>query len=379
MIEPLPPHGRLNELTAIRGVAALMVVLFHARGSWHPIFGSGEWASMLIASGWMWVHFFFVLSGFVMMQAYGSDFVRRVDGRAYWQFIVTRFGRIYPLHFFTLCVMAALWSAGVIEVVNPAGSFGSSVLLTQGFTYVPLVWNAPAWSISTEWYTYLLFPLLVPILMRLSPRVTRLAWIAFAAVVVWFFTDSDAATNWPLGRLVLCVVEFALGCATHRLVTTRAWPLMRRGWATCLCMAPIVLLALPQMFSSVWLQAVVAVGFALSIGIVAAEKTLIDAALNSRLLQFLGVISYSVYLDHEILYSVARAVADASWGRPHALHDLPTPLALALFVIYMGVLIVVSWVTWRWIEEPLRGWFKHKARGGRRVEPIAAVDAAEIK
>jgi peptidoglycan/LPS O-acetylase OafA/YrhL len=64
---PTSPHGRLDALTAVRGIAALMVVLFHARGSWHPIFASGERISMLVASGWLWVHFFFVLSGFVMM------------------------------------------------------------------------------------------------------------------------------------------------------------------------------------------------------------------------------------------------------------------------------------------------------------------------
>ena len=50
---PASPHGRLDALTAVRGIAALMVVLFHARGSWHPIFASGERISMLVASGWL--------------------------------------------------------------------------------------------------------------------------------------------------------------------------------------------------------------------------------------------------------------------------------------------------------------------------------------
>ena len=63
---------RLDELTALRGIAALMVVFGHARGEWHPIFHSGERVSMLIASASLWVDFFFVLSGFVMMHAYGE-------------------------------------------------------------------------------------------------------------------------------------------------------------------------------------------------------------------------------------------------------------------------------------------------------------------
>jgi peptidoglycan/LPS O-acetylase OafA/YrhL len=369
------PRGRLNELTAIRGLAALMVVLFHARGSWHPIFESGEHFSMLVATGWMWVHFFFVLSGFVMMEAYGADFAARVGRRAYWRFIVTRFGRIYPLHFFTLCAMAMLLVFGAIEVTAADGSFISSLLLTQGFTYVPLVWNGPAWSISTEWYTYLIFPFLVPLAMRVPPRATRIVWIVIACAVVYFFTRSGDGDDWPLGRLVLCVIEFALGCATHRLVVERAWPLVRRpAVATAICVAPIVLMALPKAFDSTGLHAVVAVGFALAIGIVAAEKTLVDDVLNSRLLQFLGLISYSVYLNHEILYSLARSAADAWTGRAHALHDLPSAWGLALFPLYVATLIAVSWATWRWIEEPLRAWFKNRARGGRRVDRLVSAD-----
>jgi len=342
-----------------------MVVLFHARGSWHPIFASGERISMLVASGWLWVHFFFVLSGFVMMQAYGHDFAGALRGRAYWRFIVTRFGRIYPLHLFTLLVMAGLLLAGWIRVANPPGSFAASLVLVQGFTFVPLVWNAPAWSISTEWYVYLLFPLMVPLMIRLPGTVLRVLWLAIALVVAYFFVDGVDGNlqDWPLRRLLVCLAEFTLGCLTHRLVRSGGWPLLRnRALATVVFVAPIVLLALPQRFDSGWLHAVVAVGFGLSIGVIAAEETLVDGLLAGRVLQFLGLISYSIYLDHEILYSLAGSAADAYTGHARTLHQLPTAFALALFALYIVVLISLSWATWRWIEEPSRQWFKRQAR-----------------
>ena len=253
-----------------------------------------------------------------MMEAYGHDFAGALRGRAYWRFIVTRFGRIYPLHFFTLLVMAGLLLAGW-RVANPPGSFAASLVLVQGFTFVPFVWNAPAWSISTEWYVYLLFPLMVPLMTRLPGAVLRVLWLAVALVVAYFFVG-DELQDWPLHRLLVCLAEFTLGCLTHRLVRSGSWPLLRnRALATVVFVAPIVLLALPQRFDGGWLHAVVAVGFGLSIGVIAAEETLVDGVLAGRVLQALGLISYSIYLDHEILYSLAGSAADAYTGHAHTL------------------------------------------------------------
>ncbi len=369
---PPPRRTRLDELTAIRGLAALMVVFFHARGSWHPAFASGQGVTMIVATGWMWVHFFFVLSGFVMMEAYGRDFVAGVRGSSYGRFILARFGRIYPLHFFALLVLGVAHLTGAFAVDDPPGSFAASLALVQGFTFVPLVWNAPAWSISTEWYTYLAFPFVVPLIGRLPQWITRLAWIVIACVTMRFFIGAGDAGDgdWPPGRLLLCATEFALGCLTHRLVRNGGWPVIGgRALATVVFLAPVVLLALPQRFEHPWMHAVVAVGFSVSIGVLAAEDTLVDRLLGGRIPQFLGLISYSIYLNHEILFSFARAGADAWTGRPRTLHDLPTGLSLALFALYLATLILVSWATWRWIEEPLRQWFKRKAR--RAPSPAA--------
>lgn len=176
------------------------------------------------------------------------------------------------------------------------------------------------------------------------------------------------------------MLEFTLGCITHRLVQKRIWPVLgNRAIVTAICFAPIVVLALPQPLSTDWQQAAVAVGFAISIGIIAAQETLLDNALNSRPLQFLGIISYSIYLNHEILYSFARSAADTWWGRSRALHDLSTSGALALFAVYIAILIAVSWATWRWIEEPLRVWFKRIARSGQRIESLPLADASKPK
>jgi hypothetical protein len=52
--------------------------------------------------------------------------------------------------------------------------------------------------------------------------------------------------------------------------------------------------------------------------------------------------------------SLAGSAADAYTGHARTLHQLPTAFALALFALYIVVLIPLSWATWRWIEEPSR-------------------------
>ena len=310
------------------------------------------------------------------MEAYGRDFASGLRGSAYRRFLIARFGRIYPLHLFTLLAMAAFVGLGWMPVVDPPGSFAASVVLVQGFTFVPLVWNGPAWSISTEWYVYLLFPLMVPVLMRLPAASLRACWVAVAiAVTVLFVKGSHDAggDEWPPFRLILCATEFAFGCLTHRLVRTMAWPQLRhRALASVVFVAPIVLLALPERFESAYLYALVAVGFAVSIGVLAAEDTMVDRLLGSRVLQWLGKTSYSIYLNHEILFRLARSAADGWTGRTQTIHDLPTAWALALFVVYVAVLLLTSWATWRWIEEPLRHWFKRRARRKPATAPAIA-------
>ncbi|WP_217537852.1 acyltransferase family protein, partial [Stenotrophomonas sp. GbtcB23] len=104
---PIP--ARFHSLDVIRGVAALVVVVWH----WQHFLlgGTGELAfrqtdqpfyaqlSMFYHWGWLAVDFFFSLSGFVFFWLYGEAVATRgVDG---WRFFVARFSRLYPLHLVT--------------------------------------------------------------------------------------------------------------------------------------------------------------------------------------------------------------------------------------------------------------------------------------
>src|ERR1700737_2363832 len=85
---------RFDALDSLRGLSALMVVLYHAN------FSSFLYNLPIIRHSYLFVDFFFVLSGFIMYYNYGS----LTDTASFRQFIGMRFFRLYPLHFTLLMV-----------------------------------------------------------------------------------------------------------------------------------------------------------------------------------------------------------------------------------------------------------------------------------
>ena len=101
----------LNNLTPMRGIAALLTVIFHV----DLMLGNGgdmlikSSQSMLLTRMYLMVDFFFILSGFIMFYVYGKMFATKVTKESFRKFTIARFARVYPLHFFTLCYCIALF------------------------------------------------------------------------------------------------------------------------------------------------------------------------------------------------------------------------------------------------------------------------------
>src|SRR6478735_12558 len=91
-------RDEIRPLTAIRGLAALWIVVHHIQPTWWP--NAGAVPSLAMSMGYTAVDIFFVLSGFIL-----SDVYRRLTLSRLPQFWLRRLLRIYPL---TLCVLAPL-------------------------------------------------------------------------------------------------------------------------------------------------------------------------------------------------------------------------------------------------------------------------------
>src|SRR5262249_28401847 len=155
------------------------------------------------------------------------------NGSAVQIFLWHRFIRLYPVH---ITVLAGL--VAIVSVASPAGFtlnnpqewqwndlfWQLTLLHAWGVTASP-GWNAPSWSISAEWFAYLLFPLLAPALMWVRRRAIALliAVAALAATALLFAAAGWTLNTW-VGAPALARVfgEFRCGAAPCRAIALSA-------------------------------------------------------------------------------------------------------------------------------------------------------------
>jgi peptidoglycan/LPS O-acetylase OafA/YrhL len=311
------------------------------------------------------VDFFFMLSGFVL----GHVYLVQVDaGRFnFWNFIVRRFARIWPLHLLVLIATIALgivghrlgWTYSVWaldgflamergEMIRAL--FANLVMIHAWGATGDLTFNLPSWSISAEWFAYLFFPLFVLLLRRLRPG---LAVLAAAALLVVMDLGSRRAmgfsvleVTWNIGVLRI-IPEFALGLALRRWGAE--WSLGSAARARAV------------FFGS--LAAVVAVTFLkvpscvpvllLAVLLFSAADLERHGGLQPICRPFpvlLGDISYAVYMLH---FPVGCVMLDALTG-PHTTTNAWA--ALGWIGAALALVTLLSWLSQKLYEKPTRQW-----------------------
>jgi peptidoglycan/LPS O-acetylase OafA/YrhL len=174
----------IRSLTGIRGVAATWVVLYHV----HEADDLHAVVKTLLTHGYLAVDLFFLLSGFVMAFSYGRLATAGWNLKSYKTFLWLRFGRVYPLYFLMTCAVALMivvgWSKA-LPVQNLGAAFLANVALVQVWFSIRSI-GGLAWSISTEFTAYLLFPLLAACTLT-TRRTPMLLAVPFVCVVAIYF------------------------------------------------------------------------------------------------------------------------------------------------------------------------------------------------
>jgi hypothetical protein len=362
---------RFTALDSWRGVCALMVALYHA-----PI-EAGLRNNALVGNGYLYVDFFFVLSGFVITHAWGK---RITDGISASGFLLRRWGRLWPLHAATLAFLLALecakWAAGLVGLWHGGAFLGgntgwtvlTNLLLVHAWgLHQGIYWNFPSWSISTEWAAYIVFAGVMLVAGRSWALAMCVAGLAATAAFLWLSPATiDATFNYGVLR---CISAFALGVAT--------WHVWKRIDHLPNAVASLLqALALIAVAASVILcgkgpaSHIVPVPFALAVFAFAFPSGLPARALAVPPLRALGDWSYSIYLNHIGLIMVMKMAATLgtvlfapSWL--HMREDtlvFSSPVLANLAVIGFALLLVgVSALTYRWIELPAQAWFNRQA------------------
>ena len=159
----LASRGEIKSLTGIRCVAAYGVLIAHALNIVYPNNVDLYWFAHRLA--YFSMSLFFVLSGFVIHYNYAA-LIRSEGGLGVYKFIVARFARLYPLYLFVLIV------GGAFAIEQRPHVLLAHLTLSQSWFNMADAIFAPSWSISTEWFFYLVFAVFA-LLLPASPRPGR--------------------------------------------------------------------------------------------------------------------------------------------------------------------------------------------------------------
>ncbi|WP_051279238.1 acyltransferase family protein [Chitinilyticum aquatile] len=313
----LPASRRFTVLDSFRGLAALCVVVFHL----HLLQGFSQWD--FFRSAGLWVEFFFVLSGFVLCHSYGQ---RRFDAGALRDYLISRCFRILPLHVvmllvFTLGEVLLLLanSAGWTRAIAFSGSTDASqwlpnLLLLQAWLpwTNPFSFNGPAWSISVEFYLYLLFGI---ILLGTAGRLRLRAYLLIAIGCTACVLTGQPFTGSGAFRGLTC---FFMGALAYEAFRHLRWP----AWQSAVYSA-LEVLALGALYVALTAQYphksyFACCFFSAFIVLFAREGGAISRLLRQKPFEQLGHWSFSIYLIHfALLHAVQKVLQHvASLGGP---------------------------------------------------------------
>jgi peptidoglycan/LPS O-acetylase OafA/YrhL len=338
----------IDSLTSVRGLAALWVVLVHCNDLLGLLFPHLRRLAPAFEAGVMMVSVFFVLSGYVLGLRYREEF-RTLGTRAYFRFQALRLGRIYPVHAVTLlaAVFVFAHNGWPTDEAHSAGNLVANVFLVQSWHWKPAMsWNFPAWSLSSEWFAYLLLPFLLRTIVDL-PRRASITGTVLCALVAGL--QASFLDRLPFPQLLELVPAFVGGVLMSRWVAPDAsTPRPARVADTCALLLIVTPFTLPPgpARTTVFLT----LAFTL-VGSLARSGTSASAFWRHPVMVWFGDISYPLYLVHMIVHGLfVRVVGFDRWV------DSSTPVQLLVVCAWAGVIVLSATLLHHLVEIPCRRW-----------------------
>ncbi|MCX8255043.1 putative Acyltransferase [Beijerinckiaceae bacterium RH AL1] len=355
------------------------------------------------------VDMFFVFSGIVIAQVYSE---KLANARAIPEYIVRRFGRIWPLQAATLALLVGY---ELLKLVLQAGfgrQFSTAPFSHEGYNLLSAIptnllliqaiglhdretWNFPSWSLSVEFVTYVMFAafcLIGPAWRRAAAVIT----IAISLAVLIFVAPYHMRSTFDYG-LFRCFAGFFAGTLCYEAACR--W--LRPNWRmpTLMQLGALALVIVWMTFSS-WGLLVFAAPFVFCLFVLAyaSEQGLVSRFLVTKPMQFLAELSFAIYMVHALvlifflagMHALARATGQPLFqmmvnplaGRPGApatvevLHIANPALLWLCAILYLVTVVALAYAAYLWIEVPGRAFFGRIAKRidrkrleGKRLEP----------
>ncbi len=366
-LETAIPKSRFEALDAWRGLCAVLVATFHLQAYSHL------YNSALIRHSFLFVDFFFVLSGFVITASYRE---KLLAGFSVWQFMFLRLGRLYPLHFVILVTFIGIevlryrfnGLLGGAEVSKFSQSHSIEAIFTNIFLiqslgiHKMLTWNLPSWSISVEFYTYAVFAIML--LFLTSRSYIFIAVVVLVSPILLFKFVGNIDTDYDFGFL-RCLFGFFIGVGCYDL-----YLLMKKNGHVSdivsagkslieICAIGLVLLFVCFFGEGAWSLGAPLV-FGQAVIIFSFESGAVSNILRARPFMFLGKLSYSIYMIYTLVLIAMAYVCELAERELNVLLRRHGYFGLDMWQgdIAYGVLILLTvgaaYLTFTLVEQPGR-------------------------
>lgn len=353
---------RISKLDGLRGLFSLMVVFHHLNLS---ILSQSLYANFMIRQSRCFVDFFFVLSGFVIAANYNEKLKSRHN---FWLYLKKRVIRLYPLLFFTTLIFFTVQILGknlFPAYINPRSSnlelvqLSIDTLLFTNSTPIlgtQLGMNYPSWSISSEMISYMFFGIVSILVIgkRKDSLIIGLILCVFAFLIykqAYFFTGSFGFL-----RGLIC---FNMGYLVYR-ISQKEFIISKYAEFLIPVLLPIIFYQLniiKGVEKELFALFTIPLFFAISILILLKTEGLISRLLDTQPFQFLGKISYSIYLNHTLIIQLVPVFAFKVF-----MIEQNTNSGMLMLALIVLLVIAYSAFTHKFIELKVSLLFNNRAK-----------------
>ena len=345
---------RIKEIQSLRALASILVVIYHAK---------------LIGGGYIGVDIFYVISGYLITGLLLRE-LEKSKTLSFSTFYLRRIKRLLPTSYFVLIITAI--SAWILYPATMRHDIGRDIAAASIYisNYLFAFWqmdyqNLEAippvvihyWSLAVEEQFYLIWPLLIVIFFKRGGRrfVRRSVAIITALSFIWSFYQTQTAPIWAFYSLPTRAWELGVGAL---LIFVPDFTKAKRALSAISLVALILgSLYFKDSTSFPGIAALLPVlATAIAIATIGHWPLLVRTIAHTRIVQWLGEISYPLYLWHWPLLVIPAVYL----GRGLYIYER---------VICIIATLILSWLTHQWIEEPLRS----KAIAGPLIVKAASI------
>ncbi|MDP4274388.1 MAG: acyltransferase [Bacteroidota bacterium] len=359
-------------LDGLRGVAAVMVVMFHLLET----FTGGSNLKQIINHGYLAVDFFFVLSGFVIGYAYDN----RWDKMTLKGFFKRRLIRLHPMIIAGMVIGAVCFyfqGSAVFPMIRQTPVWEMLLIMLIGFTLLPVPpsmdirgWqemhplDGPAWSLFFEYIANILYALFI---RKFSNKLLAVFVFIFGCILIQlsvFGPNGDVIGGWSVEPSQLRIgftrllYPFFAGLLLSRICKPGH---IKHAFFWCSLLL-VIILSVPRIGGSnhLWMNGLyvsfcIIFLFPLIVYLGASGKVV--GKLPSKICEFLGNISFPIYIIHyPFIYLFTAWVSNKNisltQSLPVALIVLLASIALAYVCLKLYDIPVRKWLTKRFMGTP---------------------------